>query len=246
MITDVVYKLGSGSKHDNLELRYSLRSLQNFKDLGKVYIVGFLPQWITNVIHMPLEDVFLHNKDGNLVNKIILAGSHSDITTEFINMSDDQVFLIPCTYEDFTIPYYDNKLINFTPEQKLNRWKTRLRNTVNALQGKGLTANCYEAHIPTLINKNDYLKSVFQYPYPEGQGMCGNTLYFNTIKKLGKSLPDNFATRLEDPIVSYQALEELCNGRLHLNYSENATNENLLLYLKNNFSEKSIYEKDGV
>ena len=44
---DIVYALGSGSKWDNNELRYSLRSLEkNFLDLRNIYIVGTFPHFL--------------------------------------------------------------------------------------------------------------------------------------------------------------------------------------------------------
>ena len=194
---DVVYKLGVGSKWNDRELRYSLRSLSYFKDLGKVYLIGHKPNWVQNIIHIPLEDVFKANKDANLINKLILASQDPYISQQFLNFSDDQVLLKECSAEDFTTPYYDNSLIQFLPNQQLNRWKTRLKNTIRALQEKGFSSNCYESHIPILIDKNSYTQAVFQYNYPEGQGMCGNTLYINTVGKRGEPLPKDYAVRFE-------------------------------------------------
>lgn len=244
MKIDVVYKLGVGSKYNDLELKYSLRSLSNFKDLGKVYIIGHKPNWIKNVIHFPLQDVFTANKDANLINKLILATQDKDLSRTFLNFSDDQLLMKECSLKDFQIPYYDNTLINFQPDQKLGRWKTRLKNTIRALQERGFSANCYEAHIPVLIIKDLFIQTVFQYPYPEGQGMCGNTLYFNSIGEQGKQLPQGHACRIEGLIEDYNTLKTLCEGRLHFNYAEASINANLFLFLQNNFPNKSIYEND--
>jgi hypothetical protein len=244
MKIDVVYKLGNRTKDNDLELRYSLRSLSNFKDLGKVYIVGCKPDWVQNVNFISCQDCFCTNKDANLINKLILATQEPGISQEFLNFSDDQVLLKECTYEDFIIPFYDNSLINWKQDQKLSRWKTRLKNTVRALSERGLPTNCYETHIPTLINIYNYTKTVFQYNYPEGQGMCGNTLYFNTIKKEGKIVPDNYLAKIEGALLDIKVLESLCDGRLHLSYAEMATNDILYLYLSNRFPDKSKFEKD--
>lgn len=242
MKIDVVYKLGSGSKWDNRELRYSLRSLINFKDLGRVYIVGFLPNWVQNVIHIPNPDVYLSNKDANLIQKIVLASHDRNISSEFLNFSDDQVLLKECSYTDFTAPVYDNSLIQFVQDQRLNKWKTRLKNTIRVLQEKSLSSNCYESHIPTLIDKEKYIHAVFQYNYPEGQGMCGNTLYFNTIGKIGKPLSKNCLLRLEGNCPEVSVLESSCEDKLHFNYSEATTCEDLFTFLENRFPVKSIYE----
>lgn len=244
MKVDVVYKLGTGSKWNDRELRYSLRSLSYFKDLGKIYLVGHKPDWVKNIIHIPLGDCFLANKDANLINKLILASHDPNISQQFLNFSDDQVLLRECSIEDFIVPYYDNSLIQFLPDQKLNRWKTRLKNTIRALREKGFSTNCYESHIPILIDKNSYIHAVFQYNYPEGQGMCGNTLYINTAGKRGDPLPKDYAVKLEGNCPELHVLESMCNERLHFNYTEVTTNETLFSFLENKFPNKSIYEND--
>jgi len=69
---DVVYPLGSGSAWDNNELRYSLRSLENnLLDLGRVFVVGQRPPWLVEAVHIPMEDTHRHNKDANLIDKVL-------------------------------------------------------------------------------------------------------------------------------------------------------------------------------
>jgi hypothetical protein len=71
---DVVYTLGTESSWQDNELRYSLRSLErNFPDLGRVWIVGHKPAWLTGVVHIPMADVHKQNKDANLIDKILAA-----------------------------------------------------------------------------------------------------------------------------------------------------------------------------
>lgn len=244
MKIDVVYKLGTGSKLNDLELRYSLRSLSFFSDLGNIWIVGHKPDWVRNVVHIHSADPFSNNKDANLINKIILISQQNGITDHFLNFSDDQLLLKTCSYKDFIVPLFDNNMINFKENEKLTRWRTRLKNTINTLKVMNLPANCYETHIPTLINKYDYTSTLFQYPYPEGQGMCGNTLYFNTLQLDSKEVPSNFATRIEGVVMDKKVLIDACDGRLHFNYSEQATNNILLEFLAGKFPNKSIYEND--
>lgn len=242
MKIDVVYKLGIGSKHNDVELKYSLRSLSNFKDLGKVYIIGHKPKWIDNVIHILCDDVFTSCKDANLINKLILACCDKNISKEFINFSDDQVLLRECSTIDFEVPFYDNSLISFTEDQKLSRWKTRLRNTINTLKEKNLPNNCYESHIPTLINSELFPKIMFKYLYSVGQGMCANTLYFNTIYKKSSPINKNTAVRIESTVDDANKIKEICNDKLYLNYSDAAENHVLFSFLEKKFPNKSNYE----
>lgn len=241
---DVVYKLGSGSNFHNVELRYSLRSLSNFKDLGKVYIVGFRPNWIKldEIVHIDAEDPYLSNKDGNLINKLILACTDQNLSEEFINISDDQLFMKSCGYGDIAIPMFDNKLKEFKPGERIGRWQERLQRTIDELKIKGYKTNCYETHIPCLLNKKQFPKTVFRYDYGAHKGLCGNTLYYNTINSISKEIEKDTLVRIVDPIKDRLSLETMCEGKMFLNYAERAINDNLLLYLQSKFSEKSKYE----
>ena len=51
---DIVIPLGSGSKHNNFELRMALRGIARFvRDPGQVYIVSDqLPEWVQNVMQV--------------------------------------------------------------------------------------------------------------------------------------------------------------------------------------------------
>ena len=68
----VVYPLGTGSKWQNNELRYSLRSLSKISGIGDVFIVGEKPDWVRNVIHIPCKDVPFR-KEYSIYTKIMAA-----------------------------------------------------------------------------------------------------------------------------------------------------------------------------
>lgn len=104
---DVVYILGDGSKADNEEIRYSLRSLErNMLDIGNVYIVGILPDFLQDVRHIPCED--RHEKRWkNAMEKTRLAASTDGITDEFLLMNDDFFMLSPFQGDNF--PFYAKK-----------------------------------------------------------------------------------------------------------------------------------------
>lgn len=56
MKIDVFYPLIE-APGDNIELRYSLRSLENIVGgYGDVYIVGHKPRWVKDVVHIPFRD----------------------------------------------------------------------------------------------------------------------------------------------------------------------------------------------
>lgn len=242
---DVVYKLGIGSRFEDKELRYSLRSLSNFKDLGKVFIIGHKPNWINyeKLIHISCHDSYLSNKDANLINKLILACCDSRLSENFLNFSDDQVILKKIDKAYFQTPKYDNNHLSnvLNQNRKLNRWQQRLKKTVDILRQRNYLYNCYEAHLPYLLNKHKYPEVLFRYDYGFDKGYVGNTLYFNTIKANGSNVREIDLCRLEKKYTESQ-IEILCKGKIILNYTEAATNEDLFMFLRKNFYDKSIYE----
>ena len=67
---DVVYVLGKGTKWNDNEIRFSLRSLaKNVTGIRNVYIVGERPDFLKRVIHISYPDELLNNADGNITFK---------------------------------------------------------------------------------------------------------------------------------------------------------------------------------
>ena len=69
---DLLYVVGGGSKHNNAELRYSLRSIEkNCTGYDRVFIVGQKPEWVTNVEFYPCDDPYdcTHK---NMMHKILM------------------------------------------------------------------------------------------------------------------------------------------------------------------------------
>jgi len=240
---DVVYTLGVESKFDNQELRYSLRSLQYFKDLGLVYIIGHSPGWVENFIHIPCQDPYLCNKDANLISKLILGCCSKILSDKFLWFSDDQILLKECSSNDFLVPIIDNSHLIRNPTKPKNRWVMRLERTVAVLKERGHRWDCYESHTPYLIDKELYPKTLFQYDYGSDIGYCGNTLYFNSLNIKGKETAKDQIGLLLEPVHHVEKIEEICKNKMFLNYQDKAINENLLLYLQKKFPNKSQYEQ---
>jgi len=242
----VVFKLGIGSNYADRELRYALRSLYHFKDLGKVFVVGHKPSWLNDekVIHIPATDPYKASKDCNLINKLILASVHPELSDQFLNMSDDQVFLRDIDASFFIKPIYDNTPMSkaLEPNKVLNKWQKRLRNTKNALVKNHYSYNCYETHMPCLINKHDFMTTIFKYDYGFDIGYVGNTLYYNTLRANGRSLRPIDLIRLGKKTLASQIIRE-ATGKVFLNYTNKAMDENLLNALDHLFPNKSVYEK---
>ena len=96
---DLILPIGAGMSWDN-ELRYVLRSWEkNFADLGRVFIVGPKDKikkkypWLKGVEFVDCDDPFNHNKDTNIIRKVIRVIDTCELTDPFIRASDDQFIL---------------------------------------------------------------------------------------------------------------------------------------------------------
>lgn len=250
---DLVYKLGSKPEgEDYSELRYSIRSaFRHFKDIGHIFIIGMKPRWLDTsnyATYIPLDDPYTHNKDANLINKLIIACNEKKVSEKFLNMSDDMFFLKDLKREFFETAYYNNKVIEtFEAKKKiggrLTRWELRLERTLNVLKSKSLQANCYETHMPVMIDKNSYMRILLNYDYGEGNGMCGNTIYFNNVEEIVKiHLLEELLCRVEQKILDMNELQLQVKPNYLLNYTVNSYNEVIDQFLRARFNEPSKVE----
>jgi len=102
---DIVYVIGTESRHGNLELRMSLRSIAMYgNNIGKVIVVGTPPNWLSDeVIKVPVADKYVYKHSNILmcIEKVVDLGL---VDGDFLYSSDDHFY---CRYVDFNnYPYY--------------------------------------------------------------------------------------------------------------------------------------------
>ena len=158
---DLVYILGKGSRWHNNEIRFSMRSAEKFFKFRNIVIVGDLPEWARNVIHIQVDDVF-KNKLQNARTKYLAACNDPRVSKDFILMNDDFFFLKPV-----------EKILNYsrgTSERQIDMHETKagyyfesIRRTKARLESLGFTGKVmdFEVHAPMVFNK-EKLKNVIQ------------------------------------------------------------------------------------
>lgn len=180
-MTDVVYVLGAGSPWDNNELRYSLRSLEAFlTNVGRVYVVGHCPAWLTDVVHLPFPD--RHGcKERNIMLKMAYACGHPDLSEYFLSIHDDHFALAPQSASD--IPNWAGTSLGHLAKSvgQGNNWREAVINTDQALQSRGMTTHNFDIHLPMLINKNHFPAVMDQYDWSQPRGFVVKSLYGNTM-----------------------------------------------------------------
>ena len=237
---DVVYPLGRGSKWQDNELRYSLRSLvQHFPDLGRVFVVGEKPAWLTKVVHIPHPDRHKHNKDANIIEKV-LAACAAGISEKFVFMSDDQLFLRPVRFSEMT-PLHLGDLAGRNKNYWKGKWKQHLKNTVERLRSLALSTLHFDSHCPTPIERDKFVAAASAHPFREVPFTI-NTLYVNAAKIPGRPRGDRKIT-LESPIKEPEKIREMLNGpALYLGFNDGGLTPALKTVLAERFPDKSPYE----
>lgn len=168
---DILYVLGSGSKHNNMELKYSLRSLERYCiNVGRVYIVGECPRWINKkeVTHIPCNDPY-ERKCKNIWHKVLYAIDHCDISNEFLLSADDIFHVRPIDLDHY--PYYHKNGCDVTVPESL----------------KG-------SSIGEIIQETRNLLDKYHYPVEDfGGGHCLHHVNVSILRKMPKMIADVFA-----------------------------------------------------
>jgi len=236
---DIVIPLGIGSKYDDSELKYCLRSIQkHVKNLGNVFIVGHKPKWLCNVIHIPCDDINAKNKDANIIRKVIKACDNPKLKENFIRMSDDQIFLqdvydIPLLRDGLMFKKIKNILIT-------NRWQKRFKNTCKLFDN----AFIFDTHTPQPYKKSEFIELPERYKdiYVDGRGYIINSLYFNHFGYTTDKLSKDYKLDVRSPM-SYEEITNGIKSKLYLSYNNSGFNTDLQRYLGKTFSKKSKFEK---
>jgi len=153
---DLMIPLSKYSRWDNNELRYALRAYQQYwPEMGRVFVVGVKPSWLTGVEHLHVRDLGRgRGKDTNIMRKILHA-CRNGIGEMFLRGSDDQVLLRGFESGEL-VPIWEDDQQKFIRWAKTNPgWYKRFDHTLNTLQDKGLPTHCYDLHIPQPYNRDD-------------------------------------------------------------------------------------------
>ena len=173
---DILYILGRGSKHDDMELRLSLRCLEkNCHGINRVFIVGNKPDWVQNVTHIPAEDTW--TAENNAFQKILKA-CRSDISDEFLLMNDDFFML-----NQFDIRYKLFSRGTLEKTEKDDLYSQSKNKTLDFVKRYSITPANFEVHCPMPINKHRalLLEGIAEYFKKEKTGLLFRSLYGNVF-----------------------------------------------------------------
>lgn len=178
---DVCYVLGSGSQYDNLEIKLSLRSIeQNGSNIGRVFVVGEKPGWIQNIEHIPFEDKY--KKENNVFGKLITVAK-SDISENFLYFNDDFYMMKPFNAE--TYPYFCTcEKIAYIPNP--SRFQSISNRAIQKLKSMGVEKpKDFRGHCPMKLNKTNLLslESMYEQVKNNNVGYEFRNIYGNLFIK---------------------------------------------------------------
>ena len=190
---DVLYYIGNGSRHQNRELRYSLRSLEKHcKDVDNVWIVGNHPPFISGVKYYWIEDSGQWWQNAFYKTKAAIEAGISD---DFLLMNDDFYMLADFTAAKY--PHFHRGDIKDTPQTP---YQQAILNTRRILEGMGKPFKHYGVHCPMRINGKKYLELERFYTGDfYGVPVSARCLYGNLYCK-GKQVSDCKSNNIKESV----------------------------------------------
>lgn len=183
-MVDAVYFLTEDKFQQHAELRHSLRSLaRHVAGVGRVYVAGAAPQWpARDLVLIPETDPYDHNKDANIIRKMLITCGRPEISEPFLFVNDDHYFCRDCQAGEF--PYYHKGEIPARPSSR--EYPRRLANTRRQLAMRGLPTLNYDVHTPILIHRERFLAAFEGWDYVDlpGPGVVMKSVYANSCPEI--------------------------------------------------------------
>lgn len=154
---DILYIVGTGSKWNNNELRYSLRSIAKYgKNIGRVYLCGYKPDWVSReVTHIAAKDIY-NRKHKNILHKVRCAMDFSDIGRHFLISSDDHYYIRETDFEELPLYYRAEEIPDKMPKNNNNEYFRSLIQTRQLLERHGLPIFQTNPHCNTHFDADIY------------------------------------------------------------------------------------------
>lgn len=235
---DLVYVLGKGSLWNDKEIKYSLRSVNKYlSGFRNIFIIGELPEFIHNVIHIPHSDMEM-NKEANIKQKILAACDNPDISTNFLFLNDDHFLL--SDFDAQTFPYYyKGTLGNLLARKRRGLYYRAVDRTYRHLLDKSSSTLHFDTHCPIVYNKDKFRKVISEMNWETRCGIIIKSLYCNRLGIEGIKEPDCKINKL----CSKEEILSIIKERKFFSIGNRALNNNLEEVLEQLYPEKSPWEK---
>lgn len=227
---DLVYTVGPDPHHNFEELRYSIRTMERYmKKLETIFIVGELPPFLKNVVHIPFSDKHKYNSARNIYEKTMAACQHAGLSDHFWASADDNFLLAPLSPKPY--PYFKTGtlegLIRNLGDTSL--FKPYVESTYWALSDRYLPTNNFSVHIPIIYHKQIFIDILTSYDWEVyRKGYTIKSLYANSLRIPGKEMKD-IKIHTSRTIT---AIARKLNGASYFSTTESSWNEPMKEYLQ--------------
>lgn len=229
MSYDIVYILKEGI--DSEELRYSLRSVCENFDYNQIWFYCGCPKDIKPDKYVPFKQKG-YNKLDKVHSTFRAICENDEITSSFYLFNDD-FFIMKPYKQNIHLSNGTLKHLAYLIEQNINKesfYVQYLRYTSQILDEKGYDTISYEVHAPILINREQALKVLNQFP--------GNTQFrsiYGNYYSIGGRL-------IQDPKIDVLDIMPNENVTLLSTVEESFKNGLVGSFIRNTFPEPCQYE----
>lgn len=239
------------------ELRYALRSWDANADFKyQIVIVGDLPEWCQNVIHIPHTPSY-DGKEGEILRdaiikmRLFLGWARMRNVRQFIRTYDDIFLLQRTKLEDIAIPKAMYDMTTMNPLRN-NTWRKQLWNTYLAVRGNNCHGWNMETHTPESFTV-DFMSNVMdRYQLPPNQFLT-STLYYNQLfsnssfKPIVLSKSDKYKAGFYGMDDKYsfgpkENIAEVCARKLFLNFDNAGLTPEMMHFVENHYPKKCRHE----
>ena len=249
------------SDHDDIELRYSLRSVaEHMPWIRKVWIFGDRPQFLVDdhelIQHVPHEYMAgVGDYRTPLTNFFLmfhLSAMIPELHSEFIWFCDDFICIDDVPQEVARRDRYVENMAEVNVRGS-GVWVDSLWKTYDVLNRLGYPGYNFESHAPTYYTKKRVFEAFcdFQDYVTEDRwfGMLGPTAILNHTCLNGET---NLVDREEEGLwvgihdrqADYAEVRKLCREKAFLNFDEMGFNSGVSQFLSEKFPNKSPFERD--
>lgn len=226
----------------DVELRFALRSFAKFMPYDDLTIVGFKPEWLKNVNHLPFrDDPQPKYREANIYLKLQYYIQKSDgMRNDFIFANDDHFLLT----EFNTIPPQKGSISDTLHSRRDgDPYIKTIENTIEILGPKALN---YDAHYPMVMTPeafqkvfigSDPMKPNVQFSRP--YGFLLKSIYASCFRLTGRFTEDyKINAAANDP----KFLLDTLQGKEYFSTSDFAMNEAMIKALIELYPEPSKHE----
>ena len=233
---DIVIPLGTGSRWQNNELRFALRSIEKYlTGYDKIFIIGECPSYLQNIIHIPCPD-FPGRKEYSIFNKIMKAVADERCSDYFVFWNDDIFLIDNLQTADFKFWYEGTLQSKY--EQSHGHYKAAIKNMIDI---KYYYFAYTDIHTPIIYNKEKFIKGVAAEDWSKEYVI--KSLYTSSIKESIVCSFEHMPDLKINKAMTYYEIKARIKERLFFSIGTYGVCPAMTKVLTELFPDKSKYEK---